>query len=46
MEKSIYELKGEFAYLISSEKKIDSYEIAVIIFKVFKECTSLIQKES
>ena len=45
MEKSIHELKGEFVYLISWEKKINSYDITVIIFKVFKKYKSLIQKE-
>ena len=45
MEKSIHELKGEFEYLISCEIKINSYDITVIIFKVFKEYKSLIQKE-
>ena len=44
MEKSIHELKAEFVYLILREKKINSYEITVIIFKVFKKCKSLIQK--
>ena len=38
MEKGIHELKGVFAYLISWEKKINSYEITVIILKVFKKC--------
>ena len=45
MEKSIHELKGEFVYLISCEKKINSDDITVIIFKVFKKYKSLIQKE-
>ena len=45
MEKSIHELKAEFVYLILWEKKINSLEITVIIFKVFKKCKSLIQKE-
>ena len=44
MEKSINDLKAEFVYLILREKKINSYEITVIIFKVFKKCKSLIQK--
>ena len=44
METSIHELKAEFVYLILREKKINSYEITVIIFKVFKKCKSLIQK--
>ena len=41
MEKSIHELKAEFVYLILWEKKINSLEITVIIFKVFKKCKSL-----
>ena len=45
MEKSIHELKAEFVYLILCEKKINSCEITVIIFMVFKKCKSLIQKE-
>ena len=45
MEKSIHEPKAEFVYLIMWEKKNNSYEITVIIFKVFKKCRSLSQKE-
>ena len=45
MEKSIHELNAEFAYLILREKKINSLEITVTIFNVFKEYKSLIQKE-
>ena len=45
MQKSIHGLKVEFVYLILREKKINSLEITVIIFKVFKKCKSLIQKE-
>ena len=45
MEKSTHELKAEFVYLILCERKINSLEITVIIFKVFKKCESLIQKE-
>ena len=45
MEKSIHELKVKFVYLILREKKINSLEIIVIIFKVFKNCKSLIQKK-
>ena len=45
MEKSIHELKVEFVYLILREKKINSLEITVITFKVFKKCKSLIQKK-
>ena len=45
MKKSINDLKAEFVYLILWEKKINSYEITVIIFKVFKKCKSLIQRE-
>ena len=45
MEKSIHELKAEFVYLILCETKINSLEITVIIFKVFKKCKSFNQKE-
>ena len=45
MEKSIYELKAEFVYLILWDEKINSLEITVIIFIVFKKCKSLIQQE-
>ena len=45
MEKSIHELKAEFVYLILREKKINSLEITVIIFKVFKKSKSFNQKE-
>ena len=45
MEKSIYELIAEFVYLVLREKKINSLEITVITFKVFKKCKSVIQKE-
>ena len=45
MEKSTHELKAEFVYLILCERKTNSLEITVIIFKVFKKCESLIQKE-
>ena len=45
MEKSTHELKSEFVYLMLSERKINSFEIIVTVFKVFKKCKSLIQKE-
>ena len=45
MEKSIHELKAEFVYLIVSEKKKSSLEITETIFKVFKKCKSVTQKE-
>ena len=46
MEKSIHELKAEFVYLILWEnRELTSFEITVIIFKVFKKCKSLIEKE-
>ena len=45
MKKSIHELKAEFVYLMLWEKKINSLEITLIIFKVFKKCKSLIPKE-
>ena len=45
MEKSAHELKAEFAYLILCESKTNSFEITVIIFKVFKKCKFLIEKE-
>ena len=46
-EKSIHGLKAEFVYLTLGEKKINGYEITVIIFNVFKKCKSprSIQKE-
>ena len=44
MEKSIHKMKAEFVYLILWEKKINNLEITVIIFKIFKKCASLIQK--
>ena len=41
MEKSIYELKAEFMYLcVRGEKTINSFDIAVIIFKAYKKCKS------
>ena len=45
VKKSIHKLKAEFVYLILWEEKISSLEITVIIFKVFKKCKSLIQRE-
>ena len=45
MEKSIHEMKAEFVYLVLWERKINSFEITVIIFKVFKKYKSLNQKE-
>ena len=45
MEKGIHELKVEFVYLILCEKKVNSLEITVIIFEVFKKYKSFIQKE-
>ena len=45
MEQSTNELKAEFLYLILWERKINSSEITVIIFKVFKKCKSLIQRD-
>ena len=44
MEKSIHELKADVLYLILWDKKINSFEIAAIILKVFKKCKSVIQK--
>ena len=45
MKKSIHKLKAIFVYLILWKKKINSLQITVIIFKVFKKCKFLIQKE-
>ena len=45
MEKSADKLKAEFVCLVLWDRKIKSFEITVIIFKVFKKCESLIQKE-
>ena len=45
MEKSTHEMKAEFVYLVLWERKINSFEITVIIFKVFKKYKSLNQKE-
>ena len=45
VEKSIHELKAEFVYLILWEKKNNSLEINVIIFKVFRKCKCLIQEK-
>ena len=44
MEKSIHELKAEFAYLILWEKKNSSLEITVIMFKVYKNVNLLFKK--
>ena len=45
MEKSMYELKAEFVCLrVWEREKINSFEITVIIFKVYKKCKSPIQK--
>ena len=44
MEKSIHELKVEFVYFCVREKKINNFEITVIIFKAYKKCKSPIQK--
>ena len=45
MEKSIHELKAEFVYLrVWEREKLSSFEITVIIFKVYKKCKSPIQK--
>ena len=45
MEKSIHKLKAEFVYLrVWERKKINSFEITVIIFKAYKKCKSPIQK--
>ena len=40
MEKSIHELKAEFAYLFMGEREKNnfSFEITVIIFKAYKKC--------
>ena len=45
MKNSAHELKAEFAYLILCERKTNSFETTVIIFKVFKKCKFLIEKE-
>ena len=45
MKKSIHELKAELVYLFVWVEKINSFEITVIIFKVYKKCNSLIQKQ-
>ena len=37
MKKSIHKLKVEFVYLCVWEKKINSFEITVIIFKAYKK---------
>ena len=38
MEKSIHEVKAEFAYLrLWEREKINGYEITVIIFKAYKK---------
>ena len=46
MEKSIAELKAEFVCVCVCvrEKKNNSFEIHVIIFKVYKKCKSPIKK--
>ena len=46
MEKSIHELKVEFVHLcVRERKKNNSFEITVIIFRVYKKYKSSIQKE-
>ena len=42
MKNSTHELKAKFVYLILWERKISSFEITVIIFKVFKGCVPYI----
>ena len=45
MGKSIRELKVEIVHLCVREKKNNSIEITVIIFRAYKKCKSPIQKE-
>ena len=45
MEKSIHELKVEFVHLCVRERKNNSFEITVIIFRAYKKYRSSIQKE-
>ena len=46
MKKGIHELKVEFVHLRVRERKNNSFEITVIIFRAYKKCKSPIQKES
>ena len=45
MEKSTHEPKVEIVHLCVREKKNNSFEITVTIFRAYKKCKSPIQKE-
>ena len=46
MENSIHELKAEFVSCVCvREKKTNKFETNVIIFKAYKKCKSLTQKD-